>query len=276
LPILQIKGVTSVSTNLNLTSSVGLRHGRCTGNVPLSIHPTELGSIQSIFQIRRSSCCRNAMTIYLCKHRLKQTNHQTKQSHNGTHAETTTQRQFIVSLLPLAVQPRDIRSTTTMTSSMASTTSTASRRPENITSHHFTTTISPFGSVVAAATTTTATRHRKTANLRLPRPSPILVSTHEEMNPQRRSSMEDCTVYAAAGTWDAPDPTMAYLGLYDGHGGTMSHILLEPAPTLSSRLLPYIYPVFFIRSIATKTNVRQAETWSNISSMDFCFILPTN
>ena len=164
-----------------------------------------------------------------------------------------------------------------MTSSIASTTGTASRRPENITSHHYTTTLSPFGSVAAATTTTTATtRHRKTANLRLPRPSPILVSTHEEMNPQRRSSMEDCTVYAAAGTWDAPDPTMAYLGLYDGHGGTMSHILLEPAPTLSSRLLPYIYPVFFIRSIATKTNVRQAETWSNISSMDFCFILPTN
>jgi len=55
--------------------------------------------------------------------------------------------------------------------------------------------------------------------LKGPRPSPVLVSSHEEMNPQRRSSMEDCTVYAAPGTWDAPDLDMAFLGLYDGHGG---------------------------------------------------------
>lgn len=31
--------------------------------------------------------------------------------------------------------------------------------------------------------------------------------------------MEDCSVYNAPGTWDAPDNDMAYLGIYDGHGG---------------------------------------------------------
>ncbi len=53
------------------------------------------------------------------------------------------------------------------------------------------------------------------------RSSPSLVSSHEEMNPSKRSSMEDCSVYAAPGTWGAPDEDMAYLGVYDGHGGTI-------------------------------------------------------
>jgi len=50
----------------------------------------------------------------------------------------------------------------------------------------------------------------------------VLVSTHEEMNPSRRASMEDCTVYSAPGTWGAPDEDMAYLGIYDGHGGELT------------------------------------------------------
>ena len=96
-------------------------------------------------------------------------------------------------------------------------TSTTSRSPD-----HTPTTTKSASSFSPTASSSATTRHRKITNLQLPpRPSPILVSTHEEMNPQRRSSMEDCTIYAPPGTWDAPDPTMAYLGLYDGHGGTM-------------------------------------------------------
>jgi protein phosphatase len=49
--------------------------------------------------------------------------------------------------------------------------------------------------------------------------SPYLVSTHEEMNPSRRCSMEDCSVYHPPGTWESPDGDIAYLGVYDGHGG---------------------------------------------------------
>ena len=47
----------------------------------------------------------------------------------------------------------------------------------------------------------------------------MTVSTYEEMNPRRRSTMEDCHVVCAPGTWRAPDPGLAYLGIYDGHGG---------------------------------------------------------
>jgi len=47
----------------------------------------------------------------------------------------------------------------------------------------------------------------------------MTVSTYEEMNPRRRSTMEDCHVFHAPGTWRAPDPGLAYLGIYDGHGG---------------------------------------------------------
>lgn len=52
-------------------------------------------------------------------------------------------------------------------------------------------------------------------------PSPYLVSQHEEMNPSRRCSMEDCAVYHPPGTWDSPDDEIAYLGVYDGHGGKL-------------------------------------------------------
>lgn len=47
----------------------------------------------------------------------------------------------------------------------------------------------------------------------------MMVSTWEEMNPKRRSTMEDCSVVHLPGTWGAPDPEMAYFGIYDGHGG---------------------------------------------------------
>lgn len=47
----------------------------------------------------------------------------------------------------------------------------------------------------------------------------MTVSTWEEMNPRKRCTMEDCHVVHAPGTWGAPDPGMAYLGVYDGHGG---------------------------------------------------------
>ncbi len=48
----------------------------------------------------------------------------------------------------------------------------------------------------------------------------MLVSTAEEMNPSRRSTMEDCHVTLAPGSWNCPDPDMGYVGVYDGHGGT--------------------------------------------------------
>jgi protein phosphatase len=31
--------------------------------------------------------------------------------------------------------------------------------------------------------------------------------------------MEDCSVYHPPGTWESPDGDIAYLGVYDGHGG---------------------------------------------------------
>lgn len=46
-----------------------------------------------------------------------------------------------------------------------------------------------------------------------------LVSTCEEMNPSRRSSFEDCSMYAPSGTWNCPDENMAFLAVADGHGG---------------------------------------------------------
>jgi serine/threonine protein phosphatase PrpC len=48
---------------------------------------------------------------------------------------------------------------------------------------------------------------------------PMIVSTFEEMNPNRRDTMEDCHVVHAPATWRAVDPTLAYFGVYDGHGG---------------------------------------------------------
>jgi hypothetical protein len=49
--------------------------------------------------------------------------------------------------------------------------------------------------------------------------SPIFVVAHEAMNPSKRCSMEDSRVFHAPGDWDAPDPDLALLGVYDGHGG---------------------------------------------------------
>jgi len=46
-----------------------------------------------------------------------------------------------------------------------------------------------------------------------------LVSTCEEMNPSRRSSFEDCSIYAPAGSWNAPESNMALISVIDGHGG---------------------------------------------------------
>lgn len=46
----------------------------------------------------------------------------------------------------------------------------------------------------------------------------MIISTFEEMNPKRRSTMEDCHVVHAAGTWKGPED-LHYFGLYDGHGG---------------------------------------------------------
>ncbi|CAB9497980.1 linked kinase-associated serine/threonine phosphatase 2C [Seminavis robusta] len=48
---------------------------------------------------------------------------------------------------------------------------------------------------------------------------PMIISTFEEMNPKRRDTMEDCHVVHAPGTWRSADPDLAYLGVYDGHGG---------------------------------------------------------
>jgi serine/threonine protein phosphatase PrpC len=58
-------------------------------------------------------------------------------------------------------------------------------------------------------------------------PPVALVSTCEEMNPQRRCAFEDCACYAPAGTWDAPDPHMAFLCICDGHGGRQMVEYLE-------------------------------------------------
>jgi serine/threonine protein phosphatase PrpC len=58
-------------------------------------------------------------------------------------------------------------------------------------------------------------------------PPITLVSTCEEMNPTRRCTFEDCAVYAPAGTWNVPDPNMAFLCICDGHGGRQMVEYLE-------------------------------------------------
>ena len=45
----------------------------------------------------------------------------------------------------------------------------------------------------------------------------MIVSRHEEMNPKRRSTMEDSSVTYLPGQWGSTD--LALLGVYDGHGG---------------------------------------------------------
>ena len=159
-------------------------------------------------------------------------------------------------------------------------TSTTSRSPD-----HTSTTTKSSSSFSPTASSAATTRHRQITNLQLPpRPSPILVSTHEEMNPQRRSSMEDCTIYAPPGTWDAPDPTMAYLGLYDGHGGMYDvtkdsrtcSLSINKSLTFGCLLFLSPFSPFVPQLLLTIPHVRKAATWSSIWSMDFCFTLLTN
>ena len=47
----------------------------------------------------------------------------------------------------------------------------------------------------------------------------MFVSIAEEMNPSRRSTMEDNHCVYPAGTWGCDDPTLSYAAIYDGHGG---------------------------------------------------------
>jgi serine/threonine protein phosphatase PrpC len=61
----------------------------------------------------------------------------------------------------------------------------------------------------------------------VPLPPIAVVSTCEEMNPTRRYTFEDCAVYAPAGTWNVPDPNMAFLCICDGHGGRQMVEYLE-------------------------------------------------
>ena len=50
--------------------------------------------------------------------------------------------------------------------------------------------------------------------------TPLMIcSIYEAMNAGRRNTMEDVHVVCAPGTWGAPDKDMAYLAVYDGHGG---------------------------------------------------------
>mmetsp|Transcript_34905 Transcript_34905/g.70581 ORF Transcript_34905/g.70581 Transcript_34905/m.70581 type:complete len:158 (+) Transcript_34905:951-1424(+) len=46
----------------------------------------------------------------------------------------------------------------------------------------------------------------------------IVFSCHEEMNPTRRSTMEDVAVTLQPGEWESSSYALA--GVYDGHGGT--------------------------------------------------------
>jgi hypothetical protein len=50
--------------------------------------------------------------------------------------------------------------------------------------------------------------------------APLMIcSIYEAMNAGRRNTMEDVHVVCAPGSWGAPDKDMAYLAVYDGHGG---------------------------------------------------------
>eukprot|EP00594_Rhizosolenia_setigera_P020270 CAMPEP_0178962960 /NCGR_PEP_ID=MMETSP0789-20121207/14708_1 /TAXON_ID=3005 /ORGANISM="Rhizosolenia setigera, Strain CCMP 1694" /LENGTH=364 /DNA_ID=CAMNT_0020647275 /DNA_START=92 /DNA_END=1186 /DNA_ORIENTATION=- len=47
----------------------------------------------------------------------------------------------------------------------------------------------------------------------------MTISVHEEMNPLKRSTMEDGHLVLKPSTWNCYDPNMWFLGVYDGHGG---------------------------------------------------------
>ncbi len=55
--------------------------------------------------------------------------------------------------------------------------------------------------------------------------SPILrISTAEAMNPSRRNTMEDVHVAHPPGEWGCNDKEMTFVGVYDGHGGTIVNL----------------------------------------------------
>jgi hypothetical protein len=55
--------------------------------------------------------------------------------------------------------------------------------------------------------------------------TPLMIcSIYEAMNAGRRNTMEDVHVVCAPGTWGAPDKNMAYLAVYDGHGGEIEFL----------------------------------------------------
>jgi hypothetical protein len=73
------------------------------------------------------------------------------------------------------------------------------------------------------ATTTTSSNSSMSSSYSLQMPQlqqAMIISRAEEMNPTRRSTMEDRCVIHMPGEWNAPDPNMTYVGIYDGHGGT--------------------------------------------------------
>jgi len=54
-------------------------------------------------------------------------------------------------------------------------------------------------------------------------PLDMIVSKAEAMNPKWRPTMEDRCVIHSPGQWEAPDPHLAYFGVYDGHGGKIQN-----------------------------------------------------
>mmetsp|Transcript_35551 Transcript_35551/g.51948 ORF Transcript_35551/g.51948 Transcript_35551/m.51948 type:complete len:315 (+) Transcript_35551:167-1111(+) len=66
----------------------------------------------------------------------------------------------------------------------------------------------------------------------------MIVSTAEEMNPSKRSTMEDCHVVHEQGSWGCKDDHMSCVGVYDGHGGRDMVDFLEEAlvPNIAQEL----------------------------------------
>ena len=50
----------------------------------------------------------------------------------------------------------------------------------------------------------------------------MIVSVAEEMNPLRRSTMEDSHEIGKEGTWGCKNPDLRALAVFDGHGGKIS------------------------------------------------------